>query len=83
MGRRKFTRVFRVFRFCTGFCVSAAGRRRTAPQHAAAAAAATAAAAGYLFGRRVRVQNTQISPEFLTLPQVIPTSMPIPVQLKF
>ena len=28
------------------------------------------------------VQNTQASPEFLTLPQVIPTSIPIPIPRK-
>ena len=29
------------------------------------------------------IQNTQASPEFLTLPQVIPTSIPIPILKTF
>ena len=28
------------------------------------------------------IQNTQASPEFLTLPQVIPTSIPIPIPIQ-
>ena len=36
---------------------------------------------GYAPWKRT-VQNTQAPPEFLTLPQVIPTSMPIPISKK-
>ena len=40
----------------------------------------------YLYGGEASpittIQNTQASPEFLTLPQVIPTSIPIPIPHK-
>ena len=36
---------------------------------------------GMRVSRTSAAQNTQASPEFLTLPQVIPTSIPIPIPI--